>query len=66
MYTDAWQSLCGLYDSVYGPYQGDGSDPNPDDDEPDDEDDDGFRDMALDEESNPCDSEGVEEDGWRD
>ena len=27
---------------------------------------DGFRDGGLDEETNPCDSEDVEEDGWRD
>jgi hypothetical protein len=61
MYNDAFNGLAHWWDSLFmeptrevesDEFTGDEFD-----------DDDGFRDMALDEEANPCDSEDVEEDG---
>ena len=52
--NEAWLRFChDVGDALY-----EGDDPN-------EEDDDGFRDGGIDEEPNPCDSEDVEEDGWR-
>jgi hypothetical protein len=63
MYNDAFNGLAHWWDSLFMETPREVESDEFTGEEFDDDDDDGFRNMALDEEANPCDSEDVEEDG---